>query len=812
VRTGIQRRGGVVGATLSAAILLAPAAEAAAPRPFHRFAIPAESAQAALIDFAIQANISVGGSPRCSGKSSPVSGVMADEAALAMLLASTTCDFHRVAPDIYRIIVRAAPDRPAPSFPARPSSETVTQVVVTATKRRAPLDALPDAVSTVPASEIREIGAVDISDLAAAMVGVTTTNLGPGRDKILLRGLSDGVFTGRTQSTVGIYIDDTPVTYNAPDPDLRLADVQRVEVLRGPQGTLYGDGSLAGVYRIVTQKPAINVFSGSIDVGGALADTGAPSHDADAMINIPLIKDVAALRLVAYDEVDGGYIDNVALRVSNIDGIERWGGRAQLKVLLDDDWTLTSGAAFQGITSNDTQYVTPNLGRLHRANAIRETSQSRFGDAYVAIEENAPWGDARATTSVVGHDLDSRTDASQALPLFGGSPSAAVGSYGEPISIRTLVEDIVFTSPGAGPFQWVAGLYGSDTIENTTSEVLTGTNPVGMNTLLYRERRRDRLGELALYGDASYALTDRLTLSAGVRASWTRVVTESDAIAPTIGRGRAFSGRAGFRQASPKAGLDYALHPSTHLYVLVSEGGRAGGFNTGAPIGAVFAASPASAGLRRRFDPDELWNFEVGAKLRLLDDRVELRTALFYDDWRKIQSDQFLLSGLSYTANAGDGRNYGAETELALRPIEHLTIEANALINDPELTHPAPGFAGKTADGLPGVPDVSIGARVAYQRPLAGDWSLLLSAEDDYVGRSHVTFNPALSPAMGGYHLDRVTSQLTGGRWRVVLDVINPTDEGGDTFSEGNPFDFHQIKQATPQRPRTYRLSLGYAF
>src|SRR6202000_3398287 len=112
------------------------------------------------------------------------------------------------------------------------------------------------------------------------------------------------------------------------------------------------------------------------------------------------------------------------------------------------------------------------------------------------------------------------------------------------------------------------------------------------------------------------------------------------------------SGRAGFRQASPKVSLDYALHPSTHLYALISEGGRSGGFNTGAPIGAVFVTSPGVAGLHRRFDPDELWNFEVGAKLRLFDDRFEMRTALFYDNWRKIQTDQFLTSGLSFTANA----------------------------------------------------------------------------------------------------------------------------------------------------------------
>ena len=812
----IGRKSGLIRSAYSLAVFLALVPASAAParaasRAVHAFAIPAEPVQAALIDFAIQANVSVGGGARCSGRASGLSGTLTNDAALTRLLAATSCDFRQVAPDVFRIVERAAPERHPQPFAAPPNVQTVAQVVVTATKRRAVADQLPDAVSTVPAAEIREIGAVDISDLAAAMVGVTTTNLGPGRDKILLRGLSDGVFTGRTQSTVGIYLDDTPITYNAPDPDLRLTDVQRVEVLRGPQGTLYGGGSIGGVFRIVTQKPVINSFSGDLDVGGAFADTGAPSREADGVINLPLIHDRAALRITAYDEVDGGYIDNVALRVANIDGIERAGGRAQLRVLLDPSWTLSIGASTQDITANDTQYVTPSLGRLHRANAIREASDSRFSAAYVTLEQNAAWGDFRSTASFTSHDLNSRTDASTALPLFGGRASN-VGAYDEPISIQMLTEDAVVTSPGLGRFQWLLGIYGSTTLENTTSEVLTGPDTQGLNSALYHEQRRDQFGEAAVYGDTSYALTDRITLSAGFRESRTEVETRSEVAAPLTDLTRDFSGRAHFIGFSPKLGLDYAFTKKVRLYALASQGNRAGGFNTGGPIGAVFVSAPNVAGLHRRFSPDELWNFEVGVKTRLFDDRVQWRTALFYDTWRNIQTDQFLPSGLSYTANAGDGRNYGAETELTVRPTAHLSIEANALFNSPELTRPAPGFESNTPQGLPGVPDVSAGMRIAYQRPIRGDWSVLVSAEDDYVGHSHVTFSATPSPLMGGYQLDRATVQLIGRRWRLMLDVINPTNEGGNTFSYGNPFDFRQIREATPQRPRTYRLLLGYAF
>jgi outer membrane receptor protein involved in Fe transport len=810
VATGIERRGGAVFPLLAIATCLVSTSATAASRLVHRFSIPAEPVSAALIDFAIQANISIGGSPRCIGRVGGLSGAFADDAALTRLLADTSCDFRQVAPDVFRIIERVAPERLEASSPARPDSPTVTEVIVTATKRRTVIDQLPDAVSVADTAEIRRIGAVDMGDLAATMVGVTTTNLGPGRDKILLRGLSDGTFTGRTQSTVGIYLDDTPITYNAPDPDLRLTDVQRVEVLRGPQGSLYGDGSMSGVYRIVTQKPAINTFSGFLDVGGAVAQTGAPSWEADGAINLPLVQDRAALRLVAYDEVDGGYIDNLALGVSNIDGDKRVGGRAMLRVLIDPDWTLTTGVAAQAIASDDTQYVTPSLGRLHRANEIREASDSRFSDAFVTLEQNGSWGDFRSSTSVVDHRLGSRTDASTALPLFGGDASN-VGAYDEPISVQMLVEDAVIASPGGGPLQWLLGVYGSATLENTDATVRTGADPKGLTEILYQEQRRDRLSEVAVYADASYALGERITLSAGLRASLTHVATGSDVDAPLTGQGRDFSGQASFTGLSPKVGVDYAVSRATHFYVLASQGSRAGGFNTGGPIGVVFQTSPSVGGLHRRFAPDELWNFELGVKTRLFDDRIELRSAIFYDAWRRIQTDQFLPSGLSYTANAGDGRNYGAETELVAHPTRHLSIQANALFNNPELTRPGPGFISSATEGLPGVPDVSVGARVTYQWSIGDKWSALLSAEDDYVGRSHVTFDPT-SPVMGGYQLNRVGAQLNGPNWRLALDVWNPANQGGNTFSYGNPFYYRQIKEATPQRPRTIRLMLGHTF
>lgn len=789
----------------------------------HRFAITAKPVATALIDFALQSNVSIGGSFHCDGQAAPIQGDFTIAAGLAKLLAPTACSFKQVAPDTILIFARprypepgAVPEpRPTASLATTdrpPGTEAVPELIVTATKRRALADQLPYAVSVIGAQALRETGAVDDNDIAAGEATLAATNLGPGRDKVLLRGLSDGSFTGRTQSTVGLFLDDTPITYSAPDPDLRLTDVQAVEVLRGPQGSLYGGGSMSGIYRVVTRKPALNTASGSLMIGGSETQGGAPSSEAEGVVNLPLVRDTAALRLVGYYEEDGGYIDNVALKANNVDASNRTGGRAMLRLLAGPDWTVTAGSAYQSIRTEDTQYVSRSQGRLHRANAIGEASGNTFFQNFVTVERDGAWGSLRSSTSLIRRKIASRTDASNALAIFGSTgTSLGVGAYDEPITINTAVEDVVLSSPNVGRWRWLLGGYGSLTRENTHSTVTSGLTH-GLTLALYEEQRNDTLGETAAYGETSYALTDRLTVTAGLRASNTTVRTTSIRSAPQRRISQGFKGTAQFAGESPKFALDYQLSEALRVYALVSEGQRAGGFNTGAQIFAKFATAPNATGLRRRFAPDELWNFESGVKANLFDQRVSLTSAMFYNDWRNIQTDQFQPNGLTYTTNAGDGRNYGLEADISARPQRNLLIEASALVDRPQLTRPRPGFVSSAQAGLPGVPDLTAGTRATYRWPISADVSGLLSAQAEYVGRSHVTFDPRLSPVMGGYVLNKISGQIESRRWRLAAYLLNVTNGRGDTFTYSNPFTPGQLTEATPQRPRTVRVTLSVNF
>ncbi len=794
-----------------------PAAAIAAGPPVYQFRIPAKPASEALIDFAVQSNLSVGGAAVCTGKSRPLAGAYTVDDGLRTLLEGAGCRFRRVASDTVRILpplpqVSAArrPEAPAGVEPSRdPVTLVLQEVVVSATRRAAAVDQLPYAVSALGADELRVAGAMDLDDIAVQLPSVSTTNLGPGRDKILLRGLSDGAFTGRTQSTVGIYLDDVPITYNAPDPDLHLGDLDAVEVLRGPQGTLYGGGSMSGIYRIVTRKPELDQQSFSLRASGSLTQGGANSDQVEAIANLPLIPDKVAARAMIYQYVDGGYIDDINLHTADIDSSVRRGGRAALRADIDPTLTLTAGSAFQAIRSNDTQYISPNLGRLHRANMVREASSNDFWQNMVSLEKSAGWGVFRSTTSFVRHKFASRSDASNALPLFGPALSN-VGSFDEPIKVDMLVQDAVWTSPSIGRLQWLTGVFASLTQE-TTDALVRANNPSGdAAQVLYQEHRTDDLGEAAAYGEATWSFTDALQATVGARAFATTVHTRSRVEDPQGPRTRDFDGTAPTSGVSPKLALSYRLPGNQLLYASVEEGHRSGGFNTGGLIGAIFVTAPDTPGVRQKFGADELWNYEAGAKLAFLGDRLRLRSAVFYNAWTNIQTDQFMPSGLSYTANAGDGRNLGFETEAQMRLTPAWLIEANALVDAPVLDRPNPGFTAGVH--LPGVPDLLAGARTEYSFPLPWGLKGLVTADARYIGRSQLTFDPRITAPMGGYVLARLSAQVVSRRWRLAAFVSNPTNEAGNTFSYGNPFNFQQVREVTPQRPRSIRLLLSADF
>ena len=804
-RAGAIAAAGLVG---GAALFFAPAAAQAA-EPVLTFSIPAQPLNKALLSFGRQAGVSVGirDLDRCGRESRAVVGAYSPAAALTALLAGTQCRFEVLDAHAFSVSPRAetvAAPRPRTEDPPAVSapSEVLLDVVVTTTRRPSLISQTPASVSVASAEFLGAGRSESLLDLAPEFAGVTVTNLGPGRNKVLVRGLSDGAFTGRTQSTVGLYLDDTPITYNTPDPDLRLIDVERVELMRGPQGPLYGVGSMGGIVRIVSKKPDLVTPA----VGGAAefaaTQSGEVSYSVDAMLNAPVVPGRLGLRAVAYNEIEGGYIDDVDLGIQNANGTRRIGGRFAATGVLNPDWQVTIGGARQSLRSNDSQYI-QGAGGLQRNGKVREPHDSDFKQVNLSVDGSTPLGRLRLTTALLHHAFDARSDASNGVALF--VSSSQTGVFDQDNRTQTAVAEAVLTSAPNRRFQWLTGVFASRTREAFYLDLSEVSGKILRP--LYQEERHDRLGEVAAYAEASYALTDRLTLTAGLRAFHTWLHTDSIRHQQAIPL--SFSGSLASSNLSPKAELSWQISPSKLLYVEGSQGYRTGGFNTTGRINQQFNATATGNQPNRQYRPDTVWSAEAGAKLAFGDRKVELRTAVFYTDWRDVQSDQFLPSGLPYTANVGRAVNTGFEGEGALRVDGDLTLRLNFLVGGPQLTERDPTYPARPNASLPAVPSYSAAMIADWRKAISPDVTATLYGRVAYVGASTLTFQDQASSSMGNYVTARLAAGVEFSGWRLSAFIDNPANAEGDTFAFGDPFTQGRVRQSTPLRPRTVGLTLA---
>ena len=768
-----------------------------------RLQIPAKLVHAALIDFALQADLSLGGDlEACVGASPALYGRMSPQVALDKILAHSGCGYAM--PDPRTVLIRkAAPSRPHPSaVVAPPTSLGLGEVVVTAQRYPNLPGRTPYAISVVSGTQLGRETLTSLSDLTGQVAGMTVTNLGPGRDKVLLRGLSDGAFTGQTQSMVALYLDDVPITYSAPDPDLRLADIERVEVMRGPQGTLYGGGSLGGVLRIATRKPDLDRYQANVLAGLAYTWDGGIGNELEVTANIPIAPGRVALRAVAYRDTQNGYIANPTLDLKHVNGSKREGARASLRAVLSPHWTATLGLTAQSINNNDTQYGFRRLGPHLRDNAVREPHDNDFHHVSLTLAGDGGWGRVTGSVSRLSHQFDSRYDATSAAVLYGLPSDPA--AFDEEKAIDLTVAEITYATPSDRRLHGLVGVFGSTGAIHLHSLMhgLAATSPTA-----YAEQRRDKINETALYGEVTFDATKRLSATAGLR--WFDFRFDTDSRVTQAAGQRVFSGADDATGLSPKILISYDAKPGLLFYAQAAEGYRPGGYNTAGRIGQAFdiAGSPA-----RRYQADELWNYEVGAKLRGWDERLQARVALFYAAWESVQSDQYLADGTAYTANIGNGDNRGVEAEAALRLNDRVDLRAAALLNDPEITRQNFDFSSRHDASLPGVPRASASFGVDYHRSLPRDLVLRLQGQATYVGSSYLTFNADNMHEMGEYLGLRGVASVEAGAWTLAATVDNPFGAHPNSFSFGNPFLITRDQIITPTRPRTIALRLSARF
>lgn len=761
-------------------------------------AVPAGPLGAALSDLSRQTGISIGGDQILTGRHSPgTSGPLTPEQALTRLLTGTGLGFRKVGPDTYRL-------EPLPAPHLRPAADQgqaapVEPIIVTATKRGASPADLPVAVGWLTAADLARLGSTNPDAALPLLGGVGSTHLGPGRNKLAIRGLSDSAFTGQTQATVGLYLDNAKVNYNAPDPHLHLIDLDRVEVLRGPQGTLYGGGSIGGILRIVPAPPDLSERSAQARLSGSLTRDGAPGGGVEAVLNQPLLTDRLAVRLALYAEREGGVID-VAGGRRNIDRTDTQGGRLLVAFVPSDDWRLELGGTYQLIDTDDSHYIQGRRGCCTRAVQLAEPHDNDFDEAHVTLTGSLPFADLHSTTAVVRHEIDSFYDASTAVLALAGLPDRTALFHEAQLS-RLWTHETRLTSrdEGDSTLNWLSGLYLSRQTANSSRRL----NPAAESgTDLWRRDRVDEVKEAALFGELSWRFQPDWTLTAGGRLFHVAQEVEATARAPAPSVAQA-EGYTRETDYTPKLALSWQAWEDTTFYAQMTEGYRPGGIN-------IEEAGPVTGDDYRtaRFQTDELWNYEVGTKLSLWQGRLTLDAAIFHARWRNIQTDQLRADGLTITTNAGDGSNTGIEVTPRLR-LGPWRLDATIILNDPELTSVARDFTGSADGGLPGASRLSGSASLSWRGQVADGMNLLTALDYSHTGRTHLTFTDGISQGPVDLLGGRVTLHGAGA-WSLGIALDNILDSDANQFAYGNPFTLGAGLQATPVRPRTVRVSIGW--
>lgn len=777
-----------------AALLLLCASPLRADTGVHSFAVPPVSLDRALSIVAAQANVDIGGA--LSGlkrvATAGVSGRMSTAAALARLLAGTGYQAVPAGPSAFRIIRRPA----VPSQPEKVSSGIAAThrlapgsavhpaevILITANKRESSRLRFPGSVVTL-ASQFGRLGrptsAEGVGDLPGVLPILQSTELGSGRNKLFIRGIADSSFAGPTQNTTTIYFGDVPLGYSGPDPNLSLYDIGKVEILEGPQGTLYGAGPIGGVIRLTPNPPNLSRLESRATAGVTATEHGALGGDVAGLVNLPIVADHLALRASGYVVGTGGYISDVGRGLKHINRTSTRGGRADIGVAPVSGWSVDAGLVYQTIHAPDSQYAQRSSPGLSRASLLAQPFDDEFLLAHVAATRQ--WASGLRLVWASGwssHERDETFDAS--------GPTARAAAYEAANTSHLLSQEVRLSRSFESGASWVAGfsfLKDKDEIRRMIGPPQSLSEIVGVTV---------RTVDAALFGEATFVAAKNLLLTGGARL--TRARTDSSAtIRPR--NNDYVPGRTTFR-ADPTFGLNWLVGPRLALFARYQTGFRTGGLSVAPGIGRV-----------EDFRPDKVRVGETGIRMER-EGPLGLAgsAALSYARWSDIQADLIDRRGLPYTTNIGSGQLLGLEVMGDCIPMEGLRLSASAFISHSRLTSSEiPFHAGE----LPDTPGISATGGITYQRPFAGG-TLGADANIRYVGRSYIGARPFLRLRQGGYVDDSFAIEWRRARLGVSVSVQNLANTRGDRFAIGNPFELAAHDQYTPLRPRSVRLGVDF--
>lgn len=663
-------------------------------------------------------------------------------------------------------------------------SESLEEILVTARKVSERLQDVPISMTAITGEQLRNRGAVDLKDVLRAIPGLSFSNIDRGGSKYTIRGVANSV----TAPTVGLYLDDIALMTNPSNYtgafDPVFFDMERLEVLKGPQGTLYGGSAMGGAIKYVSARPDLSQFSSSVGAGVAAQAHGDPIYNAEGILNVPLVPGVLAIRGGVFYRHEGGYVDNVAnaeiedrARSStpfpdytpvtqpslstqtrhDYNSGDTYGARLSLLWQPAESWSIRPAVFYQDYKLDNPGYIFDNLGTLTSSyRFISQQTHDRGGIYSLDVVKKLGGVDVTSVTAYFNRKLTWERDFSF---FIGGSIDPGLYGFNSfahyPYDTRTFSQELRISSAAESDarIRWVAGLYYSDQ-DQTFSPATISTFGLGLpGDLLTFLDQKSQVEQSAAFGEATIRITEALDLIAGARAfkSKQAITTTTGGIIP--------AGTTAFAAdedgINPKVGLSYRAAEDHLLYASAAKGFRPGGaveitlFPPQCDAGLAqlgYSSSPTS------YKSDNLWTYELGSKNEFGGSRVVVNGSVFQTEWKEIQQNVGIpgCTGYSFNANVGSARIRGAELEVQFSITSALRLGGNATYSDAKIVESVPGMPAEKGDEIQDVPEWMASVYGSYTIPLNVRWDLEARADYQYRDKQRLGFDATYGVSFAG--------------------------------------------------------------
>jgi iron complex outermembrane receptor protein len=747
---------------------------------------------------------------------------------------------------------------PAPAPAAVSSSDGgLEEITVTAEKYKSTIQDTPISLSAVSGEQLDAAGITSVEALTREVPGLSVRSAGPGETEYEARGLAS---SGGAAPTVGFYLNEVPLSPPALAQagkvviDPNLYDVARIEVLRGPQGTLYGSGSMGGTVKVVTNQPKLSTWEGSVQ--GTLSDTegGSGNGSGSFMLNIPM-GNALALRLVASDTYRSGWIDRIVVNpfpqdngpvrgnvltapvqsvTTNVNTEKLYTGRATLLFQPSDDFSVTTGVYIQNMEMGGYDLYDSPPGRSQMAHyeafPIAEPISDHVNIYSLDISANLGFADLTSATAYWNRNNSQTQDASESISSTLGYYPYIPIAFAEIDTTHQFSQEIRLNSRGDDRLHWVAGAFFSDLHSVWFDYGQSNFNPVTPSPggIINYNNNPYSIRQFALFADGSYKLTDTLKFEAGLR--WYRYLSQQiedewgtngpQVFPPTVFP----KTEAADNGYNPRVNLSYSPNKDLTTYISASKGFRPGGANQILP--SFCGPSPLT------FAADSVWDYEVGEKAKLFDNWLTINSDFYYIKWTGVQQAPILACGFQYDTNAGNGRSFGPEIEINAKLSSDWSLTASGSYTDAKLTHPNDAYATFLTSGAPVLPSSffcaskagctapilnvpkSMGSlAVVYSTQVFDDYRLTSRVAASYVGpTTDEAFYFGLP--LGGYTLANARVSVAHDAWSATLFVDNLANKVAAITANNTSFQYNipSLVRYSTNQPRTYGTEVNYRF